>query len=403
MRSIEDLRSELGCCELGPLGLNEYQRCAAQTYRGPHGSNEKFEFLLLGLFGEIGSLLSELKKKQRDHSAYVSYMATSLEETGDVLWYLANVVGHCGMTLQEIASYSSAGANVRTFNGLQPQNALFHGPADPAHVRSGLLALAGSVGALLRRQRIGTESDGFASSLSEIFSQLVSASSDAQIDLGDAAVANLSKVLARWPIRRRWGPLLDAEDDPTEQLPRVMHVRFEERRVDTRLYVYQSMNGVNIGDRLTDNRAEEDDYRFHDVFHLAFAGILGWSPVLRTLLKVRRKSRPGVDENQDGARAKITEEGISNWIFSHGLRHQAFEHENSVDFDLLKTIGEMVKGYEVEQLPPWAWEHAILEAFRVFRFLRLHRGGLVTISLNDRKLTVSTCSVVAASERPVAV
>ncbi|MEG0938968.1 MAG: nucleoside triphosphate pyrophosphohydrolase family protein [Comamonas sp.] len=385
--TIEDLRSELGSRELGALSLNEYQECAAQTYRGPSDSNEKFEFLLLGLFGEIGSLLSELKKKQRDPNSYVSYKASSLEETGDVLWYLANAVGYCRMSLQEIACNIGIGTNLRTFNDLQPQNSLFHGPADPSHVRSGLLGLAGSVGALLRRHR--TSGDNLASGLTEIFGQLVAASNDAQIDLGDAAITNLSKVLARWPIRREWGPLLDAANAPTEQLPRLMHVRFDERQVDGRWYVYQSMNGVNIGDRLTDNRAQKDDYRFHDVFHLAFAGILGWSPVLRGLLQVKRKSCPSTDENQDGARAKITEEGISNWIFSHGLRHQAFEHVESVDFDLLKTIGEMVKGYEVERLPPWAWEHAILEAFRVFRFLRLHRGGLVSVDLHNRSLRVS--------------
>lgn len=390
MRSIEDLRSELGSCGHGALGLNEYQQCAAQTYCGPRDGSEKFEFLLLGLFGEVGSLLSELKKKQRDPNSYVSYKASSLEETGDVLWYLANVVGHCGVTLQEIASHTLAGARLRTFNDLQPQNSLFHGPADPSHVRSGLLALAGSVGALLLRHRTFTDGDGFASGLSEIFGQFVAASNDAQIDLGDAAIANLSKVLARWPVRREWGELLDAAYDPTEQLPRLMQVRFDERQVGGRLYVYQSMNGLDLGDPLTDNRAQEDDYRFHDVFHLTFAGILGWSPVLRSLLQVRRKSCPDLNENQDGARAKITEEGISNWIFSHGLRHQAFEHVESVDFDLLKTIGEMVKGYEVERLPPWAWEHAILEAFRVFRFLRQHRGGVVSVDLNSRSLSVGS-------------
>lgn len=388
MRTIEDLRLELGRSELGALGLNEYQQCAAQTYRGPRDGKEKFEFLLLGLFGEIGSLLSEIKKKQRDSNSYVSYKASSLEETGDVLWYFANAVGHCGMSLQEIASYTANGVTLRTFNDVQPQNALFHGPANPSHVRSGLMALAGSVGALLRRHSTSIAEGSVASGLTEIFGQLVAASNDAQIDLGDAAVANLSKVLARWPVRRNWGNLLDADDDPTEQFPRLMQFCFEERHVDGRLYVYQSMNGIDIGDPLTDNRAQGDDYRFHDVFHLAFAGILGWSPVLRSLLQVRRKSRPDTNENQDGARAKITEEGISNWVFSHGLRHQAFEHVESVDFALLKTIGEMVKGYEVEKLPPWAWEHAILEAFRVFRFLRHHRGGEVSVDLNSRSLKV---------------
>lgn len=220
----------------------------------------------------------------------------------------------------------------------------------------------------------------------------MSASTDAQISLAQAAHTNLDKLMDRWPIQRKWGNLLDAKDLPTEQFPRVMRVLFKEVRVGQRLYTYQSMNDVNIGDRLTDNSFEEDDYRFHDVFHLAFAGILGWSPVLRSLLGARRRSRPDVDEVQDGARAKITEEGISNWVFSHGLRHEAFEHVDSLDFALLKTIGQMVKGYEAESLMPWMWEQAILDGFRVFRFLRLHRGGLVTANLDRRCLSVEVAT-----------
>jgi len=54
----------------------------------------------------------------------------------------------------------------------------------------------------------------------------------------------------------------------------------------------------------------------------------------------------------------------------------------------LKTIGQMVKGYEEETLLPWMWERAILEGFRVFRFLREHRGGVVTVDLNLRSLSV---------------
>lgn len=40
-------------------------------------------FPLLGLFGETGSLLSEVKKKQRDQVAYLGYEASVLEELGD--------------------------------------------------------------------------------------------------------------------------------------------------------------------------------------------------------------------------------------------------------------------------------------------------------------------------------
>lgn len=391
-RTLDSLRSELdglsaGAPDESPLTLSEYQRFAVRTYRGRASGKEKLEFLLLGLFGEVGSLLSELKKKQRDRSSYVAYNSSSIEETGDVLWYLANVVDHCGFSLGVLAGYPGADPSLLD---LQPQESLFHAPASPARVQASLLSLAGTVGTLISRHRAIADNEAMATDLSTIFSQLVSASTDAQINLAEAARANLEKLLARWPIRPTWGSLLDSADPPSEQFPRVMRILFKELRVGQRLYIFQSMNGVNIGDRLTDNSAEEDDYRFHDVFHLAFAGILGWSPVLRSLLSLRRRSRPGFDEVQDGARAKITEEGISNWVFSHGLRHEAFEHVDSLDFALLKTIGQMVKGYEAERLMPWMWERAILEGFRVFRFLRHHRGGVVTADLDRRCLSVET-------------
>lgn len=392
MRALGDLRSELGSPDRGPLGLDEYQRCAVRTYRGRAAGDEKLDFLLLGLFGEVGSLLSELKKKQRDPSSYRTFGSSSLEETGDVLWYLANIVDHCGLSLGDLAELSGSNKTTRYIENLQPQGSLFHAPATFLHVQASLLALAGSVGTLISRHRSSAGNETLSAGLRSILSQLVSASTDAQIGLAEAAHANLDKLLARWPIRRTWGPLSDSADLPTEQFPRLMQIRFEERRIDSRVYAFQSMNGVHLGDRLTDNRTEDDDYRFHDIFHLAFAGILGWSPVLRSILNVRRRSQPEIDEAQDGARAKITEEGLSNWIFAHGLRHEALEHVDGLDFTLLKTIGEMVRGYEAETLLPWMWEHAILEGFRIFRFLREHRGGLVTADLNGRCLKVERLS-----------
>jgi hypothetical protein len=165
-----------------------------------------------------------------------------------------------------------------------------------------------------------------------------------------------------------------------------MTVVFIERIVSGRTYVVQQLNGVNVGSRLTDNRLEPDDYRFHDVFHLAFAAILGWSPTLRALLKLKRKSRPEIDENEDGARAAITEEGISTWIFNHGSRHADFRNVATLDYGLLKAVHELVRGYEVEARPLWQWERAILEGFRIFRELRHHRGGAVTIDLERRTI-----------------
>ena len=57
------------------------------------------------------------------------------------------------------------------------------------------------------------------------------------------------------------------------------------------------------------NIADADGYRYHDIFHIANAVFLGWSPVVRALLRCKRKSQPHIDENEDGARAGFSPMG----------------------------------------------------------------------------------------------
>lgn len=156
----------------------------------------------------------------------------------------------------------------------------------------------------------------------------------------------------------------------------------------------QRCNGLNIGDRLTDNIMRADDYRFHDVFHYSYASVLGWSPVLRSLLRVKRKSRPDVDEGQDGARAILIEEGVSTWVFGKAKQLQLFAEVESrgLAFSLLKSVREFVAGYEPEACPLWLWEEAILQGYRAFRFLKEKRKGRLRLNLVDRTLTIEELS-----------
>ena len=396
MEDVRKLRARAALPTDQPLDFDTYQRFASCSDKTLLKGDERLSFLLLGLFGEIGSLLSELKKKQRDKAAYFAYDQSAQEETGDALWYLTNVASHLEVTLEELAAGVTEDGKLAELRGtpkivrfsdLDRQGSLFHEPASSAHVQRSLLRLAARAGRLVHRSNESAMEDVSVSlrvDLARIFESLVSAAGDAHISLECAALVNIAKSHGRWPKVPDPGALFDDGPDADEQLPRRMEVTFREKKIDGKKYVYQSVNGINLGDRLTDNSAAEDDYRYHDVFHLAYAAILGWSPVLRALLKVKRKSNPSVDEQQDGARAIITEEGISNWIFAHGLRHRSFEGVDSLDFALLKTIREMVKGYEVQERPLWMWEHAILEGFRVFREVRKNRGGVVTIDLHKR-------------------
>ncbi len=156
-------------------------------------------------------------------------------------------------------------------------------------------------------------------------------------------------------------------------------------------YVFQRCNGINIGDRLTDNAMAADDYRFHDVFHYAYAAVLTWSPVVRSLFRLKRKSDPRLDEAQDGARATIIEEGIATWIFGQAVELDFFANMKPGDlpFDLLKKrVRQFVAGYEPEQCPLWLWEEAILEGYAAFRFLSEHRRGRVHIDMANRRLDI---------------
>ncbi len=71
-----------------PIGLDEFQDFTTRTDRNARPGVDGLGFVLLGLFGEVGSLLSALKKKQRDRDAFVAYHDDVIEELGDSLWYL---------------------------------------------------------------------------------------------------------------------------------------------------------------------------------------------------------------------------------------------------------------------------------------------------------------------------
>lgn len=381
-----------------PVELDAYQEFTRLTDKRPAAGVEGLGFVLLGLFGEVGSLLSEIKKKQRDEDAYHAYRDSVVEELGDVLWYLANAAMRAGLALSSIAAKVPAHlidwdyrgqSGPKSFADLQALHKPFLGPLLTESVERRMIALAGKAGMLLEHYssgRISLNRDLLASDFTEVFRALLIAADAADASLEIAARRNMDKVVGRYPIERVWGAAFDDGFPPHEQFPRRMEIEFVEMEVDGRLVVTQTMNGAKVGNDLTDNRSESDDYRFHDVFHYAYAAVLGWSPTLRKLLSLKRKSRPSIDENEDGARASIIEEGIATWIFNHAQRNAQFRADDSVDFSVLKVVQEFVKGYEVEARPAWQWRIAIQQGFKGFRGLTQSRGGIVIADLDSHSL-----------------
>ena len=204
--------------------------------------------------------------------------------------------------------------------------------------------------------------------------------------LEDVASYNLRKTKSRWQPKHteavQW-KLLDDEFPPAERLPRRMDVSIRTSSSDRAEMV---IDGVKVGDPLGDNRYEDDGYRFHDVFHLSYASILGWSPTLRALLKCKRKSVPSVDEVEDGGRALVIEEGISAMVFSYAERRDFLDGAEEVDYGLLRTIKEMTSHLEVACRTEWDWESAILSGYDVWRQLRTQGQGYFVADLENRSL-----------------
>jgi NTP pyrophosphatase (non-canonical NTP hydrolase) len=377
-----------------PLTVADYATQALMTdQRSNSGS---LTFPLLGLFGEIGSLLSEVKKKQRNRASYSGYAEGVVEELGDVLWYVTTVAARGGLSLDAIIAPAmfgepSSGQNPLTFAALQP--AIMPTPAEPtAAFEHTLLRLAGEVGLLVADQEVGRLVDRtiIADRLEAITQSLLQAANEAGVTIEAAAVKNLGKIFDRWPRERVYPNPLDHRAEPEEQLPRDLYIDIFERQIRGKTYVFQRCNGINIGDRLTDNAMRPDDYRFHDVFHFAYVAVLTWSPVIRALFRLKRKSAPKIDEAQDGARAILIEEGITTWIFGHAVNLNLFADMKPGDlpFDLLRHVRQFVAGYEADECPLWLWEEAILQGYAAFRFLREHRRGRLHIDMNNRRLSI---------------
>lgn len=294
------------------MKLSEYQDAAQKTDQVAGDDKKSVLVPLLGLAGEVGTLLSEYKKYIRDGSAHERFDEQVSEELGDLLWYIANVATKFDLDLDLVAKENLE------------------------KIRS--------------RWRVKADND--------------------QPDLFDVNSAHQ----------------FDENFPAVQQLPRNFEIEFREIIKGNSIRVVVSRDGQQVGDTLTDNAHEDDGYRFHDLFHLSYAATLGWSPVTRKLLGVKRKSSAAFDEVEDGARAGIIEELISQLVYTYARDHNYLDGVKSLDYHLLKTIQSLVADREVSARSLLDWETAIFAGYEVWRELRDNRGGKVKVNLNKRKI-----------------
>ncbi len=362
----------------GSILLRDYMREIEPTDKLPQ---DKLHPVLMGLFGEVGSIMATAKKHLREEEAYAGYQQAAEEEFGDTFWYFTALCRRLGIGVDTVFSESTIQDG---YNKSIATSDLVESPVSHAlsvstlsTLDKTLLDLGETTAALLS-----------INSLNEKTHDLLLTFSNRYLQALQAAHLNFSKIVRTNMIKVRGRflnpdlsilPTFDSNYPDEERLPLHFKIKIMQRKSGQ---CYLRWNGVFIGDPLTDNILNPDGYRFHDVFHFAHAAILHWSPTFRSLIKQKRKSDPKVDEAQDGGRAIVVEEGLTAWIFSCAKHLDFFNGQNRVSFDMLKTIQQFVQGYEVEDCPLKLWERAILEGYKIFRQVRDNKGGIV---IGDRK------------------
>lgn len=361
----------------GSLLLSDY---AAEIAATDVLNSTDFSPVLQGLYGEIGGIMATAKKHIREKSAYPGFKKAAEEEFGDALWYLAALCRRMKIPLEEVFAEAANHGNFKNAEAASDkvESALAYIDiplAEPSSVDSTLVRLGQSAAALL-------DSPFTRSDLVFFARAYLDAIRAAELVLSDVANSNLRKARGAF-LDPQPADLIgldfDSDFGDEEQLPRNFKIRVNQRGSGKS---YLQWNGVFIGDPLTDSIADHDGYRFHDVFHFSYAAILHWSPVIRALIKHKRKSKPKYDEEQDGGRAIVVEEGLTAWIFSRAKEFNFFENQKKISLGILKTIGEFVSGYEVEKCPLKLWERAILDGYAVFRQIKENQGGWI---IGDRE------------------
>lgn len=281
-----------------------------------------------------------------------------------------------------------------------------------------LLGLAGETGTLLTEYkkwlREGSAYQIFkeriAEEIGDILWYISNIATKEGLNLETIASENLKKA------RDRWSPngdgatcfvhLFDEEYGRKEQFPRKFRIEMVDEDGGGRSRVRMAMDGKSLGDSLTDNAYSEDGYRYHDIFHLSYAAVLGWSPVIRKLMGCKRKSNKKIDEVEDGGRATAIEEGISALVFDYAKDHSFLEGVDHIDYGILRTIKQLTRNLEVAERSEFQWQDAILKSFGVWRKFKHYGRGVLVCDLEQRTIAFealpATTSRTAKSKSPSA-
>lgn len=357
------------------MKIEEYQKNAFQTVQNSGNDRHAWHVSTLGVIGEVGSVASEIKKAFSNGSAYTDFQENLAEEFGDLLWYLSTVASSQDLQLSQLSTEALD---------------KFDCKHDFDHIYFMLDACA-ELTESMRLSSSGHATPNLAKAVGRAYRAILQAIRKEGLEVEKILDDNLLKIKGMYGSSEIGpAPCFDKDFPDYERLPREADIRvLEHKNGSSQSEVILRFNDLNIGDRLTDNSYGDDGYRFHDAFHLAYAVVLGWSPVSRSILRRKRKSDPVIDEVQDGARAAIMEEAISHIVFDYARGHSMLDGLSELDLGLLKLIQRMTRGLEVEECSMIEWQRAILVGYSAFRQLRENRGGWLFLNAEERSLLYS--------------
>jgi NTP pyrophosphatase (non-canonical NTP hydrolase) len=208
-----------------PQTFHEYQGLARLTDRG--SGSAKPSFAALGLFGEVGGVLAEVKKLQRDNLSFSAHHEVVLEELGDALWYLSTAASRAGVRLDDVAQDAAAFLNpgfvscpVR-FDDFEKVGLTINFAPSPTYVLA-LRKLGAQAGAIVDEDVDTAPKDQLTALLAMALYLLADVSYQSGIRLIDAAHRNVRKTLQRWPTPkyRKFTDTFDKSFPTYEKFPR---------------------------------------------------------------------------------------------------------------------------------------------------------------------------------------
>ena len=325
------------------------------------------------------------KKLQREGNAYLGYREATEEEFGDALWYFAALCRRFNFNVEDIFEIAISGLGNKVISANDDETSPISEVISITKreaVDSILIDLGCVTANLFKIDENLTDRKSCLKDFAAFYLEALQATG---LIFSEVVKKNLIKARGAFlkPDEDSL-PDFDKNFPEEEQIPRYFKIQITQRANGQ---CYLRWNNVFIGAPLRDNIQDSDGYRFHDVFHFAFAAVLHWSPTFRALINQKRKSIPEVDEAQDSGRAIVVEEGLSAWLFSYSKGLDYFDEQTSVSLDVLKTIKKFVHGYEVEQCPIYLWKEAIIQGYSVFRQVKENNGGIVIGDREQRKIS----------------